>query len=59
MVRIVIAVYISFIRGTPVLIQIFLVYYVLLGAFVLYFLICFAGSQFSRWLEARNQLKRA
>ena len=32
---------------------------VLLGAFVLYFLICFAGSQLSRWLEARNQLKRA
>ena len=32
---------------------------VLLGAFVLYFLICFAGSQLSRWLEARNALKRA
>ena len=32
---------------------------VLLGAFVLYFVICFAGSQLSRWLEATNQLKRA
>ena len=32
---------------------------VLLGAFALYFLICFAGSQLSRWLEARNELKRA
>ena len=32
---------------------------VLLGAFVLYFLICFAGSQLSRWLEVRNELKRA
>ena len=31
----------------------------LLGAFVLYFAICFAGSQLSRWLEATNQLKRA
>ena len=32
---------------------------VLLGAFVLYFIICFAGSQLSRWIEARNELKRA
>ena len=32
---------------------------VLLGAFVLYFFICFAGAQFARWLEVRNQLKRA
>ncbi|MDE0206935.1 MAG: amino acid ABC transporter permease [Candidatus Tectomicrobia bacterium] len=32
---------------------------VLLGAFVLYFFICFAGSQLSRWLEARNELRRA
>ena len=32
---------------------------VLLGAFVLYFIICFTGSQLSRWLETRNQLKRA
>ena len=32
---------------------------VLLGAFVLYFIICFAGSQLSRWLEVRNELKRA
>ena len=32
---------------------------VLLGAFVLYFIICFAGSQLARWLEARNEPKRA
>ena len=32
---------------------------VLLGAFVLYFFICFAGSQLSRWMEARNELRRA
>ena len=32
---------------------------VLLGAFILYFIICFTGSQLSRRLEVMNQLKRA
>ena len=32
---------------------------VLMGAFLLYFLICFAGAQLARWLEARNELRRA
>lgn len=31
---------------------------VMLGAFVLYFLICFAGTRLSGWLETRNELKR-
>ena len=32
---------------------------VLLGALALYFIICFAGSRVSHWLEARNAHKRA
>ena len=32
---------------------------VLLGAFALYFIICFAGSRVAHWLEARSAHKRA